>query len=458
MKGHGPASIKVCVIGAGVTGLSAAYELVRRGVTSVTVIDSEYVASGSSGRSVGMIESQYLERSEIELRALSMASFDEHEATSGLNIVRNGYLRLARNEVHARGFERSAELQRGMGLNATVLEPADLSKLVPDLNVDDIAAGLWGPRDGFIDGHLYANLLAERVQDGGGVVRVKTQLLGRSTGSTSRHRLVTSRGDIDADVVVNAAGAWGEEVGRHLGTRVALWPQRHQVVSVHPSHDLPYVMPSLVDYVPGSGYEGLSIRHETFDRMLATLHSEETLLPASDPHAWHTGIDDEFLERVSEHVTHRLPGLAELRLGQGWAGLYPVSPDGQPQVGPYSEEETVLAALGVGGFGIQVAPAVGRLVAEWIIDGTPRCYSQYEELLPGREALRGRSVPALRSAPLSAVDIRTTARGSSGPPVLVSRPRCREAEAADKRVEGFVDERTSRPGRSARPRTRRSWR
>jgi sarcosine oxidase subunit beta len=386
---NGPGSPPaVGVIGAGVTGLSVANELVSRGVTDVTVIDSEYVASGSSGLSVGMIETQYLSRPDIELRALSLARFGEHEVLGELRIVRNGYLRVARTEDAISAFQDSVEIQRSLGIEASVLGPDEIRDLVPDINTADLTAGLWGPNDGYIDGHLYATMLAERAQERGVTIQVKTEVLELGTGGRRRHRLSTSRGPLEFDVLVNAAGAWGQEVGARLGTQVWIRPQRHQAISVHVPVELQYMMPSLVDYVPGSGDEGLSIRHETYSHLLATLHSEESLIPDADPHRWHPGVDDAFLEAVSEHLSHRLPGLADSRLGRGWAGLYPVSPDGQPQVGPSPEDETIFAALGVGGFGIQVAPAIGRLVAEWIVDGAPSCIADHELLLPGRSALR----------------------------------------------------------------------
>jgi sarcosine oxidase subunit beta len=378
----------VGVIGAGVTGLSVANELVDRGATDVTVVDSNFVASGSSGLSVGMIETQYLSRPDIELRALSLARFGEHEVLGELRIVRNGYLRVARTEDAISAFQDSVEIQRSLGIEASVLGPNEIRDLVPDINTADLTAGLWGPNDGYIDGHLYATMLAERAQERGVTIQVKTEVRELGTGGQRRHRLSTSRGALEFDVLVNAAGAWGQEVGERLGTKVWLRPQRHQVISVHVPVELKYMMPSLVDYVPGSGDEGLSIRHETYSHLLATLHSEESLIPDADPHRWHPGVDDAFLAAVSEHLSHRLPGLADSRLGRGWAGLYPVSPDGQPQVGPFPEDETIFAALGVGGFGIQVAPAIGRLVAEWIVDGTPSCIADHELLLPGRPALR----------------------------------------------------------------------
>jgi sarcosine oxidase, subunit beta len=381
-------SAAVVVIGAGVTGLSSAYELTRQGITNVTVIDAEYVASGSSGRSIGLIETQYVKSLDIALRAISMAGFAELEREYGLRIVRNGYLRLTSDEAVLPGFEASVEVQREYGLTgARVLGPDEIMALVPDLSLDDIAGGLWGPQDGFVDGHLYATLLSELAVGAGAELRTKTRVQGLSSGDSRRYRLRTSRGDLECDFVVNAAGAWGEEVGVMLGVRLPLKPTRHQVVSLHLPATLDYMMPSVIDYVPGSGREGLYFRHETFEQLLVGLHSEETIGPSADPNSWFAGVDADYYETLSELLTRRLPRLSQARLGTGWAGLYPISPDGLPQVGPCPDAEGVIAACGVGGYGIQVAPLMGRLVAEWIANGEPEALAEYELLLPGRPGL-----------------------------------------------------------------------
>ena len=80
--------------------------------------------------------------------------------------------------------------------------------------------------------------------------------------------------------------------------------------------------------------------------------------------------------------------LRDARLGKGWAGLYPVSPDGRPHLGPCPEDRSVIAACGVGGFGIQVSPIAGRLAAEWIVFDEPRSMSEAMEFLPGRPELQ----------------------------------------------------------------------
>jgi glycine/D-amino acid oxidase-like deaminating enzyme len=357
-------------------------------VSDVTVIDRASVASASSGLSVGIIETQYLDPLAIEIRVLAMGIFAELERDAGLHITRNGYLRLARSESDLEGFHRSVEVQKELGVvDAQVLDAAALQKLVPDMRCDDLPGGLFGPRDGYIDGHLYCNLLAEAVLGRGARVHASTQLVGYTALADGRHRLQTSKGTFECTHVVNAAGGWAGRVGELLGAPVPILPQRHQALVAHLPRALEYVMPSVMDYIPASGDFGLYFRHESPEHLIAGLHTEEAIHDLVDPDNFGRADEQDYMERVAERFGHRLPGLADARLGNVWAGLYPISPDGLPIVGPFEVRDGVFAVAGAGGSGLQQSPALGRLAAEWIVYGEPRSLGGAEVLRPERSSL-----------------------------------------------------------------------
>ena len=380
--------ISVGIVGAGASGLSAALALTELGVQDVVVLERTHVAGGSSGRSVGVVETQYVDPFDIALRVPSKRAFEALERDHGLRFTRNGYLRIGHTEEDAARFERSVAVQRELGIeDAVVLGPEEIAKRFPDVRTDDISAGLHGPSDGFVDGHLYCELLSELSQAKGARLRQQTKLTGHELLADGRHLLRTSTGELTCDYVVNAAGAWAAETGEHLGVDTPILPQRHEAVSIHLPRTLDYMMPEVMDYAPAEGRSGLYFRHETFDMFLGGLHSEEAVHPVVDPDEWFEGVEQTYLEQLVELLPHRLPALADIRLGRGWAGLYPVSPDGRPQVGPCPEDPSVIAACGVGGYGIQVSPIVGRLAAEWIVHGEARSLAEAGELLPGRASL-----------------------------------------------------------------------
>ncbi|HTB50793.1 MAG TPA: FAD-binding oxidoreductase [Solirubrobacteraceae bacterium] len=373
----------VCVVGAGAIGLSSALELTRRGC-EVTVIDARHVAAGSSGLSVGIVETQYLDRLDIELRVRAMRTFDWLEREHGLRVVRNGYLRLAHDDASRLAFERSVEIQHELGVrDAQVLDRAEIARLVPCMRTDDVQAGLFGRSDGFIDGHLYCGLLAELAVREGAKLLVATELQGAAPLAGGGLRLKTSSGELECDVTVDAAGPWAGRVARLLGHELDLAPQRHQASLVQLPYELPYTMPSVMDYTPGSGERGLYFRHEGSSRLIAGLHGEEVSALSADPDSYVRQADDEFLEELARKLSSRLPALADAALAGGWAGLYPVSATGRPLVGPIAPGAPVIVAGGAGGSGIQLSPVMGELAADWVLHGEPRAVVGARRLVPG---------------------------------------------------------------------------
>jgi sarcosine oxidase subunit beta len=378
VSGEGPV---VCVVGAGAIGLSSALELARRGC-KVTVIDTRHVAAGSSGLSVGIVETQYLDRLDIELRVRAMHTFTWLEREHELKIVRNGYLRLGHDDASRVAFERSVEIQRELGVQGVeVLDRMEIARAVPEMRTDDLKVGLLGREDGFIDGHLYCALLAELAVLAGARLLMATELQGAEPLTGGGLRLKTSGGELECDLTVDAAGPWAGKVARLLGSELGLAPQRHQACVVHLPHELPYTMPSVMDYTPGSGERGLYFRHEGSGRLIAGLHGEEVYACSADPDSYVRQADEGFLEELAGKLSNRLPGLAEAALAGGWAGLYPVSVTGRPLVGPVRGLPVIVAG-GAGGSGIQLSPVIGELVTDWVVHGEPRAVAGAGQLVP----------------------------------------------------------------------------
>lgn len=377
--------MRVVVIGAGALGLCTAFQLTELGVSAVSVLERAQVASGSSGLSVGIVETQYLDPLAIEVRVRSMEFFRRLEREHGLPITRNGYLRLARTEADLDAFERSVAVQRRLGVaDACVLDRAGLRRVVPDLECGDLAGGLFGPSDGYLDGHLYCSLLADLLRARGARVLSSSELVDASVAPSGAHVLVTPEATLECDVVVNAAGAWAARVGELLGAPAQVLPQRHQALVAHLPKALDYLMPSVMDYIPASGELGLYFRHESPSSLIAGVHTEEPLHDIVDPDDFGRSGEHEFMRLVAQRLAHRLPRLSDARLAGTWAGLYPLSPDGVPVVGPYRERPSVVAALGGGGSGLQMSPALGRIAAEWIVYGECRTLPAAARFAPDR--------------------------------------------------------------------------
>ncbi len=379
----------VVVVGAGAVGLCVAFELHELGVRDVTVLEKRHVASASSGLAVGIIETQYLDPVPIAIRAYSMEFFSRLERDAGLPITRNGYLRLGHAPADLATFERSVAIQHEHGVaDATILDRDQIAALVPGMVCDDILGGLYGPSDGFVDPALACNIVADLVRAKGIALLQQTELLGAEVGADGRHVLETTGGPLHCDHVVNAAGAWATPVGALLGTRVTVLPQRHQALFARVPEPFGYTMTSVMDYLPGSGRDGLYFRHDSPTAIVAGLHTEDALHGIVDPDRYRRGGDDlAYMSAVGEQLAERLPAFAEAGLDGVWAGIYPISPDGEPSIGPHADRPTVHAAFGGGGSGFQSAPGIGRSVAEWIVYGEPRTVPGVRALSPDRPSL-----------------------------------------------------------------------
>lgn len=363
---------RVTIVGAGAVGLACADHLLAAGVSDVVVLEQEQVASGSSGLNIGVVETQYMDPLWIALRVYARRVFDRLADERGLEFVRCGYLRPAGDDAAMARYARSVELQRELGVpDARVVDGDEIGVLFPDLRRDDLVGGLFGPSDGYVDPHRYCGLLADSVRAAGGEIRTGTALLGADR-TPAGFTLRTTSGDIAADVVVNAAGAWAPRVGALLGAPVGVVPQRRQAAIAHLARPLAYVPPFFMHYEPGTGRLGAYIRYERPDQLVVGLHTEDILDAPADPDAYPRGNSQEFLEDLAEQLVDRLPALGDgIRLGNGWSGLYPMGPGGQPRVGPRPDAPGVIEAVGFGGSGLQASPAAGLLVAEWIVAGEP---------------------------------------------------------------------------------------
>jgi sarcosine oxidase subunit beta len=203
--------------------------------------------------------------------------------------------------------------------------------------------------------------------------------------TSSGHLVETSDGVIDCKFVVNAAGPWAARVGELLGLAVPVTPLRNQIGIWRIQRPLGRVLPMVMDYIPHSGARGLYVAtYDDSDHVLAGLHSEELVGDEVDPDAYDQAADDDYLADTRAALERRMPDLPLGEVDRAWAGLYPVSPDGLPIVGPAVGAPSVIQAVGGGGSGIQLSPVMGALAADWIAYGEPRSLSDGRLVAPDR--------------------------------------------------------------------------
>lgn len=372
----------VVIIGGGSVGCNIADALATAGV-AVELLERGALAGGSTGLSVGVVESQYVDPLWIDLRVAARRAFDELADQVEIGFVRSGYLRLAYTATDVAAFHASVTHQQTLGVeDSRVLSPIEIAELAPALRVDDVAGGLWRPSDGYVDAHQATLAFADRARSNGAIITTGCAVTGAQRVA-GRWQLETTTGPRRCDVVVNAAGPWAAQVAALLGLSCDVVPQRRSAVQVHLAEPLEYIHPFVMNYLPGQNRLGAYVRHEAAERLIVGLHSEEILSAPSDPDDYPRGVSQDVLEDLAEQLASRFPGFAAgLSFGQGWSGLYPVRPSMEPSIGWRRETEGVIDAVGFGGSGIQAGPAAGMLVRDWVLYDEPRSVPAAARLAP----------------------------------------------------------------------------
>ncbi|HYB03701.1 MAG TPA: FAD-binding oxidoreductase, partial [Nitrososphaerales archaeon] len=355
-------SASVVIIGGGVAGTSVAYHLALSGKRDVLLLEQNTLASGSSSRSDGIVERQLLSEFDILLRVKSFKILAEF-FKKGVDFIPIGYLRLTSNEKDVSKYLESVRIQKSLGVNdSRFLEPVEIKQILPFIRTDDLVGALYGPSDGMTDGSLLATTFAKEAEKLGARISQKTSLREiKRTSGEKKYRVVTSQGEAACDHIVNAAGAWAGYVGRLIGAEIPVKAVRRQIVKLEVPYQSAGRMPFFIDmksrlYMHGSG--GGKIVH-------CGLHFDEDSSMESevDPNFFDGEVDFPFTEQVASALESRAPGLSGAVVKGGWAGLYEITPDSRPILGELPEFPGFYNCTGFSGYGIQLSPIAGKLLA-----------------------------------------------------------------------------------------------
>jgi sarcosine oxidase, subunit beta len=357
-----PRSASVVVIGGGVVGCSIAYHLARRGQRDVLVLERDTVGSGTTSKAAGGIRAQFPTETEIRFSLEALRVFEGFRDEFGVEIgfTRIGYLFLVTSEEDLRGFHKRMELQKSLGVDVRQLTPAEAQALVPALHVDDLIAAIWGPGDGLAGPAEVTNGFARRARALGARIAEGVDVTAIELDRGRVRGVRTTGGDVDAPVVVNAAGPFAARVGRLAGVDVPVYPRRRHIFFTDPFPRIPGPVPLTTDRA-----SGFYFRKEM----------EQVLLSAGDVQDvgedLSGSMDRAMVEEAVQKAVHRVPVLEHARIAGGWAGLRPLTPDDHALIGWAPGVEGFFLAVGFGGHGFQHSPATGRYVAEWLLDGRP---------------------------------------------------------------------------------------
>lgn len=355
------------IIGAGIAGLSTALELARLGHEDITIIDQFGPGFGSSSKSAGVVETQYLDSSGIRVRDYGLRYFEDFAEQYGTTLTRSGYLRLGATSEDLEIFQQSVDIQRQFGIkDPVVLDAKEIESRWPRVIMQGRAGGLFGPSDGHVDSYEFCLRAAAVLVSKGVRLMNGVKILGALPLSRGGWTLHTTAGSLDADSVVNAAGPWAQRVAALFGADM---PQNNQLrpkVKFHHQEPLEKLVPFVMDYVPGSGADGIYFRSETPHELFVGIHTDESILEEQDPEGALGEAPREFIDRVMELLPVRLQIPNGMALARSWTGFYAISPDNKPIVDFHPAAPDVVHVMGAGGSGIQLAPAMARVAAELV--------------------------------------------------------------------------------------------
>lgn len=351
-------SAEVVIIGGGITGCSIAYNLAKKGMKDVVILESNYLASGATGRCGAGVRQQWGTEMNCKLAMSSIEFFEnaneELKYDGDIEFKQGGYLIVSSTEKEKKQFKKNVMLQKSLGLSVEQLTPQEAKEIVPYLNTDIINGATFCPTDGHLNPFTTTDAYAKAAKRLGVKIYTNTKAIGIKTNDSKITGVLTDKGEISTSIVVNAAGGYSHQIGKMVGIDLPVYSERHQILVTEP------VAPTQEPMVMAFSLNIYCQQVPTGSFIMGRGDSTE-------PRDLRKTSSWQFLDEMSKTVTELLPPLGNLRVIRQWAGLYNITPDKQPILGPVKELEGLFLAIGFSGHGFMLAPMTGLLLAEQIL-------------------------------------------------------------------------------------------
>jgi sarcosine oxidase subunit beta len=351
------------IVGAGVHGASLAFHLAEAGLRPL-VVERGTAAGGATGRSSGLVRMHYDVEADARLAWISHGYFASWAERVGgdCGFVRTGFVQMVPpNETAA--LRANVAMQQAIGIDTRLISADEVLAHLPGAVVDDVEVAAWEPQSGYADPTMTTSSLLAAAQARG--ARLMTRCTATSV-RTEGDRVVgidTSRGPIDAPIVVNAAGAWAAPLAASVGLELPIQVWRHDVAYLRRPDGMGS-HPVIIDF-SNSMYARPEGEHLT----LVALEDGNPL--GGSPDAPVDAAAPGFLEKAAARLVKRLPDMDAAGLHSAHSGQDGITPDMHPIIGPAGPEGFYLDT-GFSGTGFKIAPAVGAALAQLITEGTSR--------------------------------------------------------------------------------------
>ena len=359
---------QIVVIGGGIVGTQIAYHLAKMGQTDVILLEKGEIASGESSHAAGLVTQFATSQTMLKFRMYSI------ELYSQLGLFDHvGSLRVASTKESLLDLERSVSRAKALGLECDVIGPQEAIQYMPQMTTKDLYGAIYLPRDGQLDPYTVTTSMAKFARDLGVKVYTDTRVTGIKLSAKGEVReVVTEKGSIRCETVVNAAGLWAPRVAAMAGLHIPTTPVDHQHIALKavPGHEFDAQTPCLRDP------ENLVYMRQEQGGLVIGGYEPNPLARWIDGVPWEHGgttlpSDMERFEQLLEGAIRRLPFLDQAGIITLVCHPGAYTPDCQPILGPMAGVRGMWMAAGFSLNGYGGAGGVGKLMAEWILGGDP---------------------------------------------------------------------------------------
>jgi dimethylglycine dehydrogenase len=371
MKSH----CQVVVIGGGVVGCSVLYHLTSRGWKDVVLCERKDLTAGSSWHAAGAIHALNADAAMARLQAYTVGLYRKLELVSGQNIGLHypGGLNVAATRERLDLLRGEVARHRTLGLNTRLVGPQEIRDLCPIMDTTGVLGAIWDPMEGHLDPAGATHAFAKAARLGGAEIYRHTRVLELKGTGKGSWLVVTDKGTIEAEHVVNAGGLWAREVGHMVGVELPLVPMEHHYLI---TEDLPELMSSTRELPVVVDLDGeMYMRQERRGVLLGVYETPATPWAIKGT-SWDYGETELLppdLERLTEALAKgftRFPALHAAGIRKVINGPFTFTPDGNPLVGPVPGIPNYWAACGVMA-GFCQGGGVGLALATWMTSGEP---------------------------------------------------------------------------------------
>ncbi|HJO37725.1 MAG: FAD-dependent oxidoreductase [Vicinamibacterales bacterium] len=365
---------RVVIIGGGVAGCSLLYHLTRLGWNDVLLVEKDELTSGSTWHAAGLCTQFIASYNLMKLLQYSLDLYTSLEAETGqaIDFHRCGSVRLANSQDRLDEFRYRKGIADLLGVPFEIVSPQDARQLFPLIELDGIVGAAHLPTDGYVDPSGLTQALAKGARSKGAEI-LRHTVVTAIERSGSSWLVTTSKGEIRAEIVVNAAGQWAKQVGRMVGVDLPIVPLEHHYLITEKLEELSSVeveLPVLRD-ADASFYirtEGGALLVGPFERNTKPWALEGI------PEDFHSRLlqpDLDRLEDVLEAAARRVPAFENAGIKSIVNGPDGYTPDGRCLMGPIPGLPNFHVLAGFSIFGIVFGGGAGKYAAEWIVEGQP---------------------------------------------------------------------------------------